>query len=385
MTDFKTKINSELKDFTFDCNIDEIKSKYKKRQKNQRRLIISSVVCLCLIGVFMFPYIPKNDTQNNFELTVYAAEQEYSVDGKITLPQLKYQMFENGNYSITSDNGKDCFGVTADNIDTIVYTSEKAEFMSFPDGDRFKVFRFKYDPNAPEKSFVRWICPNSVMYLNEKNPDYTKIPKDTITIEVTFTNGETAKKAYRISFNKKGEMVIEKLSDDTKIKISNGYDVMFRTYGADNRSYSMDIFGYGDKFVVDSRIRVYDIHEENGEIRYSFKFDNRRELGIKGSNIDTVVFTSKNNRLYDYETEKNLSEIKVNYRKDMLNECFAPWTLPNMDSWVEKVNEKDSYDFTTIPKDTVTIIITYTNGTTEELAMDLYFNQKGYLVVDMNK
>lgn len=384
MTDFKNKIDSELKTFQFECDINEIERKFKRKKKIQKSVLISSV-CLCLVGLFVLPQIPRT-SGNNFELTVYASEKEYKVESEITLPELKYEMFENGNWSVTSESGNDCFGVTGENIDTIVYTSEKAEFLSFPNGDHFQTYRFKYNPDTPEESYVRWLCYDSVMYLDEKNPDYTKIPKDTITIEVTFTNDEVVKKAYEISFNKKGEMVIKKLSDNTEIKMDNEYTLMFRTYGADNRSYSMDTFGYGDEWnLEDSRIRAYDIHQENGEIRYDFKFDNRRELGITGNNINTVTFTSENNQLYDDATEKNVSEITVNYNAEFLNECFIPWTLPDMDEWVKEVNEKNSYDFTTIPKDTVTIKITFNNGSFTELDIDLSFNKKGHLLIDAFK
>lgn len=384
MTDLKNKIDSELKDFTFQCNLEQIQTKHRKRKKIQRSTIFCAV-CLFLIGLILLPKIPTTSA-NNFELTVYAAEEEYTVDNEITLPKLTFKMYKNGNYSVDSKTGNDYFSIKGENIKTVIYTSKNAELMSYTEGKHFKEYRFTYNPENPELCYVKWMYTDDENTLDPKNPDYTKIPKDTITIEATFTNGETVKKAYELSFNKKGNMVIKKLSDNITIDLSNRFNILFRV---DKKNIGTHMQKFADNLAMDSvfpeaLIRVYEIPQEKGEIRYDFNLNYKREFGISGSNIDNVVFSSENSQLFDKDAQKNVSEIKVDYKKEFLNECYVEWTLPkNIEQWCKDANENKGYDFTTIPKDRITIKITYTNGKTTEIIADLFFNKKGYLEMDV--
>lgn len=384
MNEFKKQIDSQLMDFTFECDVEQIHAKYKKRKKLQRTAVLS-FMCLLLAGFILLPKVPSK-TGNNFELTVYAADKEYTVDSEIALPELTFKLHKNGNYSIFSETGEEFFGVKGENIKTVAYTSKIAEFMSYAEGKHFKEYRFDYDPENPELCYVKWIYWDEEKILDPKNPDYTKIPKDTITIEATFTNGETVKKAFELSFDKKGSMAIKKLSDNMTVDLSNHFNILFRV---DKKDIGTQAHRFADNLVTDSvfpeaLIRAYEIPQENGEMKYNFNLSYKREFGITGSNIDTVVFISENNQLFDAKTQKNVSEIKFDYKKEFLNECYVEWTLPkNIDSWCKEANINKSYDFTEIPKDRLTVKITYTNGKTTEIISDLYFNKYGYLVMDV--
>lgn len=196
---------------------------------------IASVRYQCKVGEFnIMDFDLKRHLEQNGEYydIIVPYTEEYEINGETNLLQMMYNHIQNGDYDkyFTSipkkdiSDYKDAEYVYDENEKIIgvgLLSNEKYEMISpgyHTKTDTLTAMRdytFVNYSNATENIANNSWNPNvDSLFENENDlsgEKFTKIPHDTVTVEVTFHDGIVQSKSFDFSFNKNGELVIKNM------------------------------------------------------------------------------------------------------------------------------------------------------------------------------
>lgn len=218
---FKKEYKNDFNSITPDINlVDKTIQRFNtppKKYSKMRFSVATMAICLLIVGGF----IVSNLTKPTFSLVAFADDNQY-VDitenaqailpfGKISRGNQNFYLDETGNKVYTYDVGFDSGGISVrgNNISSVKYTSVAGELQYFVSSQQGKEITTTFYKELGNKSFdVYWIPWHVIDIVSEKGDvDFINLPKDNVTITVSFTNGKSIIKHLELSFNKEGNLI----------------------------------------------------------------------------------------------------------------------------------------------------------------------------------
>lgn len=242
MNEINDTINTELANLNFNHTPEEIRSLYKLRKSRKNRTI---ALFLCIVvgsSALAFNFYANNKTeppikhnQNAVETTIPQVENTFLIsvctsdkysnntnehiinNEKVIIPNFNFDVseFENNGktYKTFSPNGSRLIGIKGEKIKNVCFKSAISTFRI--NSVSKSEITINYDENYNTSSVVEWLLPEKTTYFMEKQsePDYifkfSDIPKDTVTITVTFSDNVIQTKKLDLYFNNDGYLIVE--------------------------------------------------------------------------------------------------------------------------------------------------------------------------------
>lgn len=150
----------------------------------------------------------------------------------------------------------------------------------------------------------------------------------------------------------------------------------------DTAEKEYELFGDDSIIIPEFRILVDEIEQPEKTYK-TFRLQGSAAIGVKGENIKNLKFHSEISAFWDKESLSYKNDMVLNYDSFSPENNTLNWGIPEeFNYWAEKQNEPDYvFEFSDLPTDTVTITVSFKDGTTQTKSVDLYFNDAGYLVI----
>lgn len=144
-----------------------------------------------------------------------------------------------------------------------------------------------------------------------------------------------------------------------------------------------DVEGIYDGFEDDEELKEI-FNRDDITINKSFYGMGDNALWVDGNGVVSVEYISENSSFYMWNGDVQSNRITLD-SEDLEDENnVVVWMFPEgTTEWMEEQNEtNEPVDFLTAPTDTVTINVTFEDGSKSQRKLKLYFNKDGYLVVE---
>lgn len=196
---------------------------------------IASVRYQCKVGEFnIVDFDLKRHLEQNGEYydIIVPYTEEYEINGETNLLQIMYNHIQNGDYDkyFTSIPKKDISEYK--DAEYVYDENEKIIGVGLLSNEKYEIISPGYNTKTDtltavrDYTFVNYFKGTENIATNYWSPDieslfenendlsgekFTKIPHDTVTVDVTFNDGSVQSKSFDFSFNKNGELVIKNI------------------------------------------------------------------------------------------------------------------------------------------------------------------------------